>query len=98
MRMSTEGGTCRKKLFQLVPQSSQTLVKTTANNTPQCIQNFKLSDNELKELTHIQELMCSYVAQKLAFNKLNKDGQAFIDLQSYVILYDNLEGPEVSKS
>ena len=96
MRTSTEGGTCRKKLFQLVPQSSQTLVKTTANNTPQCIQNFKLGDSELKELTHIQELMCSYVAQKLAFNKLNKDGQAFIDLQSYVTLYDNLEGPEVS--
>ena len=45
----------------------------------------------------MQELMCSYVAQKLAFNKLNKDGQAFINLQSYVIiLYDNLEGPEVS--
>ena len=43
-----EPGQLRKKLFQLVPQSSQTLVKTTANNTSQCIQNFKLSDNELK--------------------------------------------------
>ena len=44
----------------------------------------------------MKELMCSYVTQKLAFNKLNKDGQAFTDLQSYVTLYDNLEGPEVS--
>ena len=80
MRTSTEGGTYRKNLFQLMPQSSQTLVKMTTSNTPQCIQNFKLGDTDLKELTHMQELMCSYVVQKLAFNKINKEGHAFIDL------------------
>ena len=65
MRTSTEGSICRKNLFQVMPRSSQTLVKMTTNNTPQCIQNFKLGDTDLKELTHMQELMCSYVAQKL---------------------------------
>ena len=79
-----------------MPWSSQMLVKATTNNTPQGNQNFKICDANLKELTHIQELMCSYVVQKLAYNEINQEGNAFIDLQSYVTLYDNLNSPEVS--
>ena len=79
-----------------MPYSSQMLVKATTNNTPQCILNFKICNADLKELTHMQELMCSYVVQKLAFNEINQESNAFIDLQLYVTLYDNLNSPEVS--
>ena len=93
MRTGTEGGTCRKNLSQLMPQCIQTPLKTTTTNSTQCIQNFKLSDTDTKELTHLQDLMCSYVANKLAFDKINKQDHTFIDLQSYVTLYNNLDHP-----
>ena len=96
MRTGTEGGTCRKNLSQLMPQCIQTPLKTITTNSTQCIQNFKLSDTDTKELTHLQDLMCSYVANKLAFDKINKQDHTFIDLQSYVTLYNNLDHPETS--
>jgi hypothetical protein len=45
-----------------------------------------LSDTDTKELTHLQDLMCSHVANKLAFDKVNKQDHTFVDLQSYVTL------------
>ena len=81
-----------------MPQCIQTPLKTITTNSTQCIQNFKLSDTDTKELTHLQDLMCSYVANKLAFNKINKQDHTFIDLRSYVTLrlYNNLDHPETS--
>ena len=100
MRTGTEGGTFRKDLSQLMPQCTQTPLKTesvhvTTNSTPR-IQNFKLNDTDTKELTHLQDLMCSYVASKSAFDKINQQDHTFIDLQSYVTLYNNLDHPETS--